>query len=345
MSNIEFPLSVCPSTLQEGYNGFCPAALRNLFDGKKVSCILPYHAVEHDREAQVEIQQGNGRLSLSGAQAKYSMVVDDQPDEKGIYHLRFAKPEQRGQYILKPAPTSLAIIDRADCPANEHLSMQIASQVFGINVAANTLCFFKDGTPAYLTRRFDLMKDGSKRAMEDFASLGGFTRANGGSDFKYCNFSYEECASLIRQYAKAAPVELLKFFRILLFNYLISNSDAHLKNFSLIENALNDYILSPSYDLLNTFLHLAQPSIFALDKGLFKEGMPHGDVHPIGRGDFLEFGKRIGLIERLVKREMDRFCAEYALLDTLISRSFLSDPGKKLYKETYKYRRNTLTAE
>lgn len=315
-----------------------------MFDGKNVSDVLPYDAIETDREAQIEIQQGSGRLSLSGAQAKYSMVLDESPDADGLYFLRFAKPEQRGQYILKPAPTSMAIIDRADCPANEHLTMQLASQVYGISTAANRLCFFRDGTPAYLTRRFDLMSDGSKKAMEDFASLGGYTRANGGSDFKYCNSSYEECADIMRRCVKAAPVEILKFFRIILFNFLVSNSDAHLKNFSLIEQGPNDFILSPAYDLLNTFLHLAEPTIFALDKGLFREGMPKGDTHRVGRADFEEFGRRIGLSDRLVKREIDRFCAEYPAVEALISDSLLREPSKKLYFETYKYRRHLLTS-
>lgn len=315
-----------------------------MFDGKNVSDVLPYDVIETDREAQIEIQQGSGRLSLSGAQAKYSMVLDEIPDADGLYFLRFAKPEQRGQYILKPAPTSMAIIDRADCPANEHLTMQLASQVYGISTAANCLCFFRDGTPAYLTRRFDLMPDGTKRAMEDFASLGGYTRANGGSDFKYCNSSYEECADIMRRCVKAAPVEILKFFRIILFNFLVSNSDAHLKNFSLIEQGPNDFILSPAYDLLNTFLHLAEPTIFALDKGLFREGMPKGDTHRVGRADFVEFGRRIGLSDRLVKREIDRFCAEYPAVEALISGSLLRESSKNLYFETYKYRRHLLTA-
>lgn len=313
-----------------------------MFDNKEVSVVLPYDTINNDREAQIEIQQGSGRLSLSGAQAKYSMVLDEEPDAEGIYHLRFAKPEQRGQYILKPAPTSFSIIDRADCPANEHLSMQLAAQVFDISTAAHCLCFFRDGTPAYLTRRFDLLPDGTKRAMEDFASLGGYTRANGGSDFKYCNASYEECADMLRRYVKAAPVEILKFFRLLLFNFLISNSDAHLKNFSLIEQGPNDFVLSPAYDLLNTFLHLAQPSIFALDKGLFREGMPQSDTHKIGRNDFEEFGKRIGLSEKLIKKEIERFCAENTMVETLITESLLSDRSKNLYLETYKYRRQTL---
>ena len=34
--------------------------------------------------------------------------------------------------------------------------MQIAKQVYGINAAENAIIFFKDGSPAYITKRFDV---------------------------------------------------------------------------------------------------------------------------------------------------------------------------------------------
>jgi serine/threonine-protein kinase HipA len=42
-------------------------------------------------------------------------------------------------------------------PANEHLTMQIARQVYGIETAENALIFFKNGAQAYITRRFDVI--------------------------------------------------------------------------------------------------------------------------------------------------------------------------------------------
>ena len=156
--------------------------------------------------------------------------------------------------------------------------MQLASQVYHIETAANGLCFFRDGEAAYLCRRFDVGPNGWKYQQEDFASLAGLSNANGGSDFKYSNLSYEECADIIRKYVKAAPVEIMKFFRIVVFNYLTLNDDAHLKNFSLIKGDDGEYRLAPAYDLINTSLHLRLPRIFALDKGLFKEGMKLSDT-------------------------------------------------------------------
>lgn len=222
--------------------------------------------------------------------------------------------------------------------------MQIASQVYHIETAANALCFFRDGEAAYITRRFDVAPDGSKYQQEDLASLGGLTKANGGSDYKYNHLSYEECADLIRRYTTAASVELLKFFRLVVFNYLILNDDAHLKNFSLINRGDGEYHLAPAYDLINTSLHLYEPRIFALDKGLFREGMTMTDTHTVNRADFEEFGRRIGLVPRLVKRELDVFSADQPLAKELISRSFLSDKLKRYYWQSFNYRRTTLQA-
>lgn len=39
------------------------------------------------------------------------------------------------------------------------------------------------------------------------------------------------------------------------------------------------------------------------------------DVKTVGRKDFEEFGRRIGLPERLVKRELDVFSVQYPLIE------------------------------
>ena len=117
----------------------------------------------------------------------------------------------------------------------------------------------------------------------------------------------------------------------------------YLKNFSLIMRGDGEYHLAPAYDLINTSLHLYEPRIFALDKGLFREGMTLTDTRTVNRGDFEEFGSRIGLAPRLVKRELDTFATEQPLAKELINRSFLSDKLKKYYWQSFNYRRLTLT--
>ena len=50
-----------------------------------------------------------------------------------------------------------------------------------------------------------------------------------------------------------------------MFNYLIGNGDAHLKNFALIESDHGDYILAPAYDLMCTALHVNDSSLALRD--------------------------------------------------------------------------------
>ena len=328
-------INVCPCTLAEGFQTYSPAALRQLFDGVEVSHILPFNSPNSDTEDNREYTRHVGRISLSGVQPKASLLLLNG-------QIQQPSADERGQYILKPAPTSYTLLERKYCPANEHLTMQLASQIYHIETAANAICFFRDGEAAYVCRRFDVAPDGSKYQQEDFASLGGLTKANGGADYKYSNLSYEECAQLIQKYTTASAIEVLKFFRIVVFNYLILNDDAHLKNFSLINRGDGEYHLSPAYDLVNTSLHLYEPRIFALDKGLFSEGMQLTDTHTISRRDFEKFGRRIGLAARIIKRELDFFSAEQPLAQSLINRSFLSDPLKLRYWQSYNYRRITL---
>ena len=59
--------------------------------------------------------------------------------------------EGRSTHILKPISEN-AQKRKLFAPANEHLTMQIAQQVFGIETAESALVFFADGTPASLTK-------------------------------------------------------------------------------------------------------------------------------------------------------------------------------------------------
>ena len=326
-------LTVCPSILQEGYDTYSPIARRTLFDGHAVSHIFSEASPDTGTVEANEAVKSVGRISLSGAQPKFSIVVDDDK-------LRYIREGEQGTFILKPRPTAYQIINKDFCVANEHVTMQIASQVYGIETAANALCFFDDGTPAYITRRFDVHSKG-KYKQEDFAALLGYTKDNAGSNYKYDKASYEECAEVIHRYVKATLIDIRRFFRIILFNFVTLNDDAHLKNFSLIERN-GEYRLSPAYDLINTSLQLMNPHIFALDKGLFKEGMAFSDTHTISRSDFEEFGKRIGLPIKVIKQEIDMFAAEQPLVKELLGRSFLLPSLQKQYWMAFDYRRKML---
>lgn len=329
--------SICPSLLVEGHSTYSPLARKRLFDGRPVNPVLRFDSPASGEADSREAIKNVGRLSLSGAQPKFGLILGDDNE------LRYSGENEQSQYILKPRPTGYQLINHDYCAANENLTMQIASQIYGIETAANGLCFFRDGQMAYITRRFDV-HPGGKFAQEDFASLMGLTKANGGSDFKYNNGSYEECAVIIRKFVKAAAVDVLRFFKVVLYNFITLNDDAHLKNFSLVSNG-HEYHLSPAYDLVNTSLHLYEPRIFALDKGLFKEGMQLSDTVQVSADDFIELGGRIGLPEKLVLQEIRRFSMPNEKSDAMIRRSFLSDDLKNQYLSGYHYRQSMIKLE
>jgi serine/threonine-protein kinase HipA len=139
-------------------------------------------------------------------------------------------------------------------------------------------------------------------------------------------------------------VEIEKYFALVVFNFLFSNGDAHLKNFSLLETPNGDYILAPAYDLINTRLHVDDTD-FALKKGLFADDFQSAKyrrrLHP-SQEDFVELAKRIGVQEKRIEKLLTPFLAKQDMVESLAGRSFLQATSKKAYLENYRQRRNYL---
>ena len=135
----------------------------------------------------------------------------------------------------------------------------------------------------------------------------------------------------------AYPVALEEFFKLVVFNFLFSNGDAHLKNFSLLETAQGDYQLSPAYDLVNTRLHVKDAEL-ALKDGLFVNDYYTKSYEAIGLyayDDFYEFGLKIGILEKRVKRILQDFSKPMEEIEPMINRSFLKKEIKSRYKDCY----------
>ncbi|HMF72739.1 MAG TPA: HipA domain-containing protein [Flavitalea sp.] len=327
-------LKYCPGTLAEGYDTYSPAFLRRMFHGKKVSHILPYDTPRNSEADAEKFLENRKRISISGVQEKLSLLLEKN-------QLRLTAEGEQGTYILKPIPRDLKKVDQV--PANEHLTMQLAAQVYDIHTADNGIIFFRDGSPAYITRRFDVKEDGSKWGKEDFATLAGKTKDTGGVNFKY-EYSYEEAAALIVKFVPAWRVEIEKFFSLVVFNYLFSNGDAHLKNFALRETERGDHFLSPAYDLVNTRIHVDDAD-FALDKGLFAddfESAAFKKTHHRGQEDFIEFARRIGIEAGRAQKLLASFLEKQEKVDVLVKRSFLNEATKRAYALDYGTKRNNL---
>ncbi len=319
----------CFSCLEPGFESYCPKCLKILFDGKKVSHVLNFTRPEFN-EQKITIST---RLSISGIQIKHSLK---------LINNQLTLTESDGQYILKPIPSG--VYNKLESvPANEHLTMQIAKQVFNINTAFNALVKFKDGDLAYITKRFDFVDGENKFLVEDFAQIAGKTVETEGVNYKY-NYSYEGIAKLMKKNVPAYSIEIEKYFKLILFNYLISNGDAHLKNFSLYQNTkYGDYLLTPAYDLLCTRIHTPNESDLALE--LFVDNYESAE-YKFGSKytlpDFVELGKRIGIKEKRITNIINDMILRSSQIDDLVSRSFLTEDIKILYSSFIKERLNRL---
>jgi serine/threonine-protein kinase HipA len=161
---------------------------------------------------------------------------------------------------------------------------------------------------ALIVERFDRLGNVRLR-LEDFAQV--LQRPRGREfDGKY-NSSYEEAASVVGRFSSRAQIDLGRFFRLVVFNLVIGNADAHLKNFSLLERG-EGLRLSPAYDLLNTIVYpqYERHTALAID----------GAKRPfesLDRDLVVGFGVSIGLPHRVVDTALSQLAKGFAGARTL----------------------------
>jgi serine/threonine-protein kinase HipA len=313
-------INFCPGTLAEGFHTYSRTCLNRVFQGKTVYHILPYDSPSSDAETTELFEQNRKRMSISGVQEKFSVLLQKNK-------LRLINDGERGTYILKPIPGVGKKPDQM--PANEHLTMQIAQQVYGIETAENALIFFRNGYPAYITKRFDVKEDGSKLAQDDFASLAGRTSQTHGEHYKYLG-NYLELFQLLNANLSTYKLEAPKLLKILVFNYLFSNGDAHFKNFSLLETPMGDYRLSPAYDLLNSRIHTDDKD-FALDDGLLPGNLAQGKI----KIQFAILAENAEISAKVFNDVMKLMVSKSTLVEKMISACFLSESTKRNYWQSY----------
>ena len=323
-------IAYCPGTLSSGFETYSQTALNRVFHGKKVHHLLPYDSPNSNEENNILFDENRKRISISGVQEKFSVVLEKNK-------LRLARENEAGTHILKPIPNFGKKADQM--PANEHLTMQIARQIYGIETAENALIFFKDGTPAYITKRFDVQSDGSKLAQDDFASLSEKTPQIHGENYKYLG-NYLELFQLMERYLPIYKIEAPKLFKILIFNYLFSNGDAHLKNFSLTETPMGDYRLSPAYDLLNSRIHIDDKE-FALEDGLLPRNLATGKMS----SQFAVLAREAGISDKIFQSIKTLMTTQTTQVEKMIEASFLSDSIKRNYLQSYQRRLNLFIKE
>jgi len=303
-------MAQCNGCLKDNISGFCSSCEKILFNRSKVSPQLKFNW--EDISKRIDGQPMG--FSISGVQRKGFIGKP-----RGIELVPKMDVDEKSQYIVKPLLSRFDIPDQS--PANEHATMQIAKQLFGIKIAECAFMNFANGTPAYITRRFDYNDDGEKLNQEDFASV---LKA---SD-KYKSKTYQDVGEWL------SPLNRIDLLRILIFNFLTGNGDVHLKNISLLETADGDMMLSPSYDLMNTKIHLTD-NLLALN--LFEEleqtSLPLGKIYSYMSEDFIKFGKRLNIKDSIVTKIIETFNKKENEILAMVDKSFLSNDAKNKYKK------------
>ena len=240
------------------------------------------------------------RMSLAGAQHKLAVVLED----GALFEPAGATPST---HILKPDHPD------ADYPhsvINEWFVMRLAGRM-GLDVPDVHRRYVP--SPVYLIDRFDRVPDAQgwqRRHAIDACQLLGLDRS-----FKYTQGSMDSLAALANA-CRSPAVARSRLFGWLVFNVLVGNSDAHLKNLSFLVSH-EGVQLAPFYDL---------HSVATYDSPAFdKTGWPAHtqlawpvlDVRhfsDIRRGLLLKAGTALNLVkgtaERLLERLRSRIVSE-----------------------------------
>lgn len=196
-------------------------------------------------------------LSLAGASGKVGLYYDENSDK---WYLPTGTAPST--HIVKQSHVRLKGI-----VANERLSMLTAAKC-GIDTAESFIINTGSASEEevlYATKRYDrIITEGPTRIgallrpdrlhQEDFAQALGIP-----SSRKYEKEDDHYLAQMfrvLREYSTDPIEDQLKLWDRVIFNYLIGNTDAHIKNFSLLYSPdMRSIRLAPAYDILSTVVY------------------------------------------------------------------------------------------
>ncbi len=263
--------------------------------------------LELDKEKLNQLAQltVNERLAITGVQPKISLSLTGEKANR-----RLTLVGLWGDFILKPQSADFKFM-----PEVEDLTMHLA-RLFKIETAQHALIQTSTNELAYITKRFDRVKSG-KVHVEDLCQLSELL-----TEQKYKS-SYERVGKVIKHYASNSGLDVIKFFRLVLFSFLTGNNDMHLKNFSLLHTD-RGILFSPAYDLLNVnLIYPKDQEDLALTLG--------GRKRKVKRADFDQFTVSLGIADKVRDNIYKEFSKQVNNVQDLIKRSFLTEEYKQDY--------------
>lgn len=232
------------------------------------------------------------KISLAGAQHKLAVVLTPE----GLFEPRGNTPST---HILKPEHQDKD--NYAHSVINEWFAMTLAKRV-GLPVPDVLVRHVPE--PVYLIERFD--RAASPTGMTRLQTLDACQLLGLDKSFKYTQATPDSLNRLIDACREKARTRQA-LYRWVVFNTLIGNDDAHLKNLSFhVEGSERGTTLrlAPHYDLLCTSVYRPGNDWEGAELSWAMGDATY--VHQLTRGHVVAFGEAIGLPASLAERELDQ---------------------------------------
>lgn len=224
------------------------------------------------------------KMSLAGAQHKMLVIFQDG-------HLYEPAGQVPSTHILKPEHSELEVYGFTT--RNEWFVMSLA-KACGLSVPDVHHIYLP--APVYIVKRFD--RSGEYPDVHRLHVMDGCQLLGLSFREKYSASTVESLFKLAQSCIAPGPTRLA-IFKWVLFNTLVGNGDAHLKNLSFHVTD-RGYQLMPHYDLLSTTIY-AMPGKHPCEDLSQRMGdaIQYGDLR---KEHVLQFGLALGLPEALSSR-------------------------------------------
>ncbi len=241
------------------------------------------------------------RMSLTGASGKVGLYY-----ETGSGRWFLPKGCAPSTHIVKQSHIRLDSI-----VTNEQLCMETAGKL-GLNVPSSFIINTASGAEdevLFAVRRYDRVFAENGRTVcslpvpkrlhqEDFAQAMGIPSS---AKYEPEGASYlHGMTEILKKYSVNPGEDILKLFDMIVFCWLSGNTDAHLKNFSLLRNSSGRGIrLAPAYDMLSTVIYPSGTRNMAFGiNGKY-------NIDKITKDDFLKAAAKEGISERIAGERFD----------------------------------------
>lgn len=237
------------------------------------------------------------RLSIAGAQAKVGLYRNPHDTEAAWLLPRGTAPST---HIIKPANHRFD-----DMVGNELFCLRLAR---ACGLPAPHAFVVATQQPMLAVERYDRAFSATPASIngnplpqrlhqEDFCQALGIASSQ---KYEENGRHFASLASLIREHSSNAISDLELLCDFAIFNFLIGNCDAHLKNFSLVRSAdWRELRLAPCYDLASTSVYDELDRIMGMSLGNERS------IDGVTRDSFYQLAKELRLSPKSMLRRLD----------------------------------------